>query len=362
MASLREEKAGDKVGYRIRFESVVSSNTKIEVVTEGILTRMIQTDNALEEVGLLIFDEFHERSLQADLALALSLQVQQVMRNELRILIMSATLDGDKLSSILQNAPIITSTGRQFPVAHRYLGGEQDTPIPIRMVRAIFKAWKECKGDILAFLPGAGEIAKTQQLIEAELYEASIHPLFGDLPMKRQQEAIMPSASGQRKIVLATAIAETSLTIEGIAVVVDCGYSRAPRFDPRSGLTRLETLRVSKDAADQRAGRAGRLGPGTCYRLWSEAIHLNLAQSRTPEIMEADFNKGLLKSPVIDSYHLKFNDIGNVTGTYQISTTGGNVQKIRLTGNVYLTILSNVDEDNAFVINLIVEQSSAIIL
>ena len=288
MASLREEKAGDTVGYRIRFESVVSNNTKIEVVTEGILTRMIQTDNALEEVGLIIFDEFHERSLQADLALALSLQVQQVMRNELRILIMSATLDGDKLSSILQNAPIITSTGRQFPVAHRYLGGEQDIPIPSRMARAIFKAWKECKGDILAFLPGAGEIAKTQQLIEAELYEASIHSLFGDLPIKRQQEAIMPSASGQRKIVLATSIAETSLTIEGIAVVVDCGYSRVPRFDPRSGLTRLETLRVSKDAADQRAGRAGRLGPGSCYRLWSEAIHLNLAQSRTPEIMEAD--------------------------------------------------------------------------
>jgi ATP-dependent helicase HrpB len=288
MASLLDEKPGETIGYRIRFESVVSAKTKIEVVTEGILTRMIQTDNALEGVGLIIFDEFHERSLQADLALALSLQVQQVMRQELRILIMSATLDGEKLSALLNHAPIITSNGRQFPVAYQYLNSDLDKPIASSMARAILRAWRECTGDILAFFPGAGEIAKTQQLIEAELSEASIHGLFGDLPLSKQQEAIIPNAAGQRKIVLATSIAETSLTIEGITVVVDCGYARVPRFDPRSGLTRLETIQVSKDAADQRAGRAGRLGPGICYRLWSEAVNLNLLPNRTPEIMEAD--------------------------------------------------------------------------
>jgi ATP-dependent helicase HrpB len=288
MAMLLDENPGDTIGFRIRFESIISDKTKIEVVTEGILTRMIQTDNALEGVGLILFDEFHERSLQADLALALSLQVQQIVRPDLKILIMSATLDGEKLSTTLGNAPLVTSTGRQFPVEHRYLSADQDAPIAIRMARAIIRAWRECKGDILAFLPGAGEISKTEQLLKEELQEASIHPLFGDLPFKKQQEAIMPNATGKRKIVLATAIAETSLTIEGITVVIDCGYTRSPRFDPRSGLTRLETIRVSKDAADQRAGRAGRLGPGICYRLWNEATNVNLLPNRTPEIMEAD--------------------------------------------------------------------------
>ena len=288
MASLRDESTGETVGYRIRFETLVTSRTRIEVVTEGILTRMIQSDNTLEGVGLVIFDEFHERSLQADLALALCLQVQQVIRDDLRILIMSATLDSEKLSSLLGNAPVLTSTGRQFPVEHRYYNFDPDAYIAPRMARAIRKALSESKGDILAFFPGAGEITRTKELLEAEGIGASLCVLFGDLPMKKQEEAILPLPDGRRKIVLATSIAETSLTIEGISVVVDCGYSRVPRFDPRSGLTRLETIRVTKDSADQRAGRAGRLGPGVCYRLWSEGTNASFVPHRTPEIMEAD--------------------------------------------------------------------------
>jgi ATP-dependent helicase HrpB len=287
MAELSGEEVGKTVGYRVRFESRVSRSTRMEVVTEGILTRMIQSDNSLEEIGLLIFDEFHERSLQADLALALSLQVQHVLRDDLKILIMSATLDGEKLSSLLQ-APIVTSQGKQHPVTHYYVPGEQDAPIPVRVARAVRKALVEQPGDILAFLPGAGEIQRTAEILEQENLSASLHPLFGDLSFQKQQQAILPHPQGLRKIVLATSIAETSLTIEGISTVVDSGYSRVPRFDPRSGLTRLETIRVTKDAADQRAGRAGRLGPGVAYRLWSEGVHANLVPHRTPEILEAD--------------------------------------------------------------------------
>jgi ATP-dependent helicase HrpB len=294
MASLREEEAGKSVGYRIRFETKVSSQTVVEVVTEGILTRMIQQDNALEDVGLVIFDEFHERSLQADLALALCLQVQQVLRDDLRVLIMSATLDGEKISLLLGQAPIITSQGRQFPITHHYIP-ETDSPLPVRMTKAILRALREQHGDLLAFLPGAGEISRTAELLENEYTGVVIHALYGDLPMKKQQEAIMPDAQGRRKVVLATSIAETSLTIEGVAIVVDSGVARVPRFDPRSGLTRLETVRVTKDAADQRAGRAGRLGPGVCYRLWSEGSNLHLVPQRSPEILEADLSTLMLE-------------------------------------------------------------------
>ena len=288
MASLSEENVGETIGYRIRFDTQVTDKTRIEVVTEGILTRMIQSDNTLDGIGLIIFDEFHERSLQADLALALCLQVQQVLRDDLHILIMSATLESGKLSALLENAPVVSSTGRQFPVEHRYYNFDPDAYIAPRMARAIHKALSENKGDILAFLPGAGEITKTKELLDAEGIGAAICVLFGDLPMKKQQEAILPLPDGARKVVLSTSIAETSLTIEGITVVVDSGYSRVPRFDPRSGLTRLETIRVTKDAADQRAGRAGRLGPGVCYRLWSAGMNASLVQHRTPEILEAD--------------------------------------------------------------------------
>ncbi|HEX8061517.1 MAG TPA: ATP-dependent helicase HrpB, partial [Cyclobacteriaceae bacterium] len=287
MASLKEEEPGETVGYSVRFESKVSSRTRLHVVTEGILTRMIQSDNSLEGIGMIIFDEFHERSLQADLALALALQVQQVLRPDLRILIMSATLDSEYLSAKL-NSPVITSTGRQFEVERRYINIDPDSQLHIRAGKAIVKALNESTGDILAFLPGAGEIMRTQKLLEESNVGARVHTLYGDLAPKQQQEALMPDGSGARKIILATSIAETSLTIEGVKIVVDCGYSRVPRYDVRSGLTRLETVRVTRDAADQRAGRAGRLGPGVCYRLWAEATQHHLQPSRKPEIEEAD--------------------------------------------------------------------------
>jgi ATP-dependent helicase HrpB len=288
MASLLNESIAETVGYRVRFESKVSKQTRIEVVTEGILTRMLQNDNALENVGLVIFDEFHERSLNADLALALCLQVQQILRNDLRILIMSATLDGAKLSALLNNAPILTSSGKQFPVAIKYLNIDEKQYLPVRMSKAISLALKEQQGDILAFLPGAGEIQRTITLLENENLPVSIQPLYGDLSFQKQQEAILPHPQGKRKIVLSTSIAETSLTIEGITTIVDSGFSRVPVFDTRSGLTKLETVKVTKDAADQRAGRAGRLGPGVCYRLWTEGSHIHLNANRKPEILEAD--------------------------------------------------------------------------
>jgi ATP-dependent helicase HrpB len=288
MADLSEEKIGESIGYRIRFESKVSKQTKIEVVTEGILTRMIQSDNALEEVGLILFDEFHERSLQADLALVLSLQVQELLRPDLRILIMSATLDGEALSKKLNNCPIITSTGKQYPVEIRYEQPDKDENIPQQMAKAIRKALKEQQGDVLAFLPGVSEIMRTEELLSGMAEHVLICSLHGNLPIAQQQQAIMPDPNKRRKVVLATSIAETSLTIEGIATVIDSGYARVPKFDPRSGLSRLETLKVTKDAADQRAGRAGRLGPGMCYRLWTQASQQYLQDVRKPEILEAD--------------------------------------------------------------------------
>jgi len=295
MSEASNQKVGETIGYRVRFDTKAGDATKIEVVTEGILTRLIQSENSLEHIGLLIFDEFHERSLQADLALALSLQIQNILREDLRILIMSATLDGAQLSNLLGNAPVITSTGKQFPVAVTYSSVESNTHISIRMTHAIRKALRDEAGDILAFLPGAGEISRTQQLLEEESIDAIIYPLFGDLPFRQQQAAILPRSDGKRKIVLATSIAETSLTIEGIRVVIDSGVSRVPRFDPRSGLTRLETVRVTNDSADQRAGRAGRLGPGVCYRLWTEGIQRNLIAHRKPEILEADLASFILE-------------------------------------------------------------------
>jgi ATP-dependent helicase HrpB len=295
MASLLNEDAGETTGYRVRFENKVSAKTRIEVVTEGILTRMIQSDSALEGVGLVIFDEFHERSLQADLALALTHQVQSLLRNDLRILIMSATLDGEGISERMGSAPILTSDGRQYPVTHIHVPTEKDDRLAAVVTQTIIRALREQKGDMLVFLPGAGEINRVAQQLREANVGAIITPLYGDLPFKKQQEAIMPDAGGARKIVLATSIAETSLTIEGITTVIDSGYARVPRFDPRSGLTRLETIRVTKDAADQRAGRAGRLGPGVCYRLWSAATERMLQPSRQPEILEADLTTLVLE-------------------------------------------------------------------
>ncbi|GIW36459.1 MAG: ATP-dependent helicase HrpB [Meiothermus sp.] len=286
MAALLGEETGQTVGYRVRFESRVGPQTRIEVLTEGILTRRLQKDPGLAGVGLVIFDEFHERSLQADLGLVLCREVQQALREDLRILLMSATLDTEGLGRLLE-APVVTAEGRLYPVEVRYLPRDPEGPLPGVVAGAVSRALAEHPGDILVFLPGVGEIARTQRLLAERHPEVKITPLYGDLPLAAQQAAILPDPQ-RRKVVLSTSIAETSLTIEGIRVVVDSGYSRLPRFDAKSGLTRLETVRVTQDAAEQRRGRAGRLGPGVCYRLWSQATHGQLLKERRPEILEAD--------------------------------------------------------------------------
>ncbi|MCB1919692.1 MAG: ATP-dependent helicase HrpB [Candidatus Competibacteraceae bacterium] len=290
MAALLDEPVGQTVGYRIRFDHQISRHTRIEVLTEGILTRRLQHDPTLEGVGLVIFDEFHERSLHADLALALCLDSQQGFRADLRLFVMSATLDGAAVARLLGDAPIMTSEGRAWPVDRCYLPRDPDGLDLTVVVRGILNALAQHAGDVLVFLPGGGEIRQVLRRLEIEpvCSGLALIPLYGDLPGDAQQRALQPDPNGQRKVVLATPIAETSLTIEGVSVVVDAGWTRVPRFDPRSGLTRLATVRVSADAAEQRAGRAGRLGPGTCYRLWSEAAQGRLRPQRAPEIQEAD--------------------------------------------------------------------------
>lgn len=307
MSSLIDDEIGKTIGYRVRFDNRVSAKTKIEVVTEGILTRMLHADNALEDVGLVIFDEFHERSLHADLALALCREAQQVLRPDLRIMIMSATLNMSQLTALLK-APVAVSEGKQFPVEIIYNGDADETLRPELTARTVIKAVKEQEGDTLVFLPGEGEIKKCEELLRAALPDFSIHPLYGQLPQHEQFAAIMPNKFGKRKVVLATSIAETSLTIEGIKIVVDTGFGRSSRFDTRSGLSKLETLRISKDSADQRAGRAGRLSSGVCYRMWTKATHERLAEHRIPEIMEAD-----LASLVLDMANWGVNDILQLT-------------------------------------------------
>jgi len=296
MAELLGEQVGETVGYRIRFESRVSSKTKIEVVTEGILTRMLQQDNSLEGVGIVIFDEFHERSIFADVALALCRDAQQVLREDLRILVMSATLNLEELKNLLQ-APVVESLGKQYPVDLIYTEQPDIFMLAESAAFTVNRALTEQKGDVLVFLPGEGEIRKCEEILK-RTSGIEIHPLYGNLPPHQQMAAIMPSKSGTRKVVIATSIAETSLTIEGIKVVVDSGYGRVQKFDARSGLSKLETIQISKDSADQRAGRAGRLSPGVCYRLWSKPMHAKLAAHRTPEIMEADLASFVLDMAV----------------------------------------------------------------
>lgn len=287
MASLIGEKAGQSVGFRIRFENKVSDQTKVEVLTEGILTRMIQDDNSLSDIGMVIFDEFHERSIHADVAMAFCREVQKVLRPDLRIMIMSATLDMPKLSQLL-GAPVIKSDGKLYPVEVKYVGEHDLMLLPEMVSKTVLDASKKHDGDILVFLPGQGEIRKCETILQGLLREFKILPLYGQLPQNQQYAAIMPNTNGQRKVVLATSIAETSLTIEGIKVVVDAGFVRSSKFDPNSGLSRLHTTSISKDSADQRTGRAGRLSPGTCYRMWSLATNERLASHRIPEIKEAD--------------------------------------------------------------------------
>lgn len=307
MSELLEDPLGNTIGYRIRFDTRVSDNTKVEVLTEGILTRILQHDQELENVGLIIFDEFHERSIHADVALALCREAQSVLRPDLKILIMSATLNVPQLSELLQ-APVVSSDGRQYPVDVQYTGENDLRLIPEMAARTVIRAAKENQGDILAFFPGQGEIRKCETLLRKELKGFHIHPLYGQLPQKQQWAAIRPNREGKRKVVLATSIAETSLTIEGIKTVVDSGYGRSSQFDPRSGLSGLHTHLISKDIADQRAGRAGRLEPGKCYRMWSLATHERLDDHRTPEILEAD-----LASLVLDMAIWGIQDVSQLT-------------------------------------------------
>ena len=296
MAKTLGERAGETVGYRVRFGSKVSRSTRIEVVTEGIFARQILDDPELSGVGAVLFDEFHERSLDADLGLALARDAQTGLREELRILVMSATIDGARIAKLLGDAPVINSEGRAFPVETRYLGRKQDMQIERQMADAIASALRADVGSVLAFLPGAAEIRRTQNFLAERVQDASteIVPLFGALDSAVQDRAIQPAPKGQRKVVLATSIAETSLTIEGVRIVVDCGLARVPRYEPDIGLTRLETVRASRAAVDQRRGRAGRTEPGICYRLWDEPQTASLPPYTQPEILSADLSTLLL--------------------------------------------------------------------
>ena len=290
MADLLGEDVGETVGYWVRMESRVGPATRIEVITEGILTRRLIDDPELAGVGVVIFDEFHERGIHTDLGLALCLEARAALREDLRILIMSATLDGSAVSVLLGAAPVIASAGRVFPVETRHLDRPEPRGLDRAMAAAIRRALAGEAGGILAFLPGEAEIRRVQALLEEADLESGVRvaPLYGALSARDQDAAVRPAGQGVRKVVLATDIAETSLTIEGMRIVIDSGYRRRPRFDAGSGMTRLETRRVSRAGADQRRGRAGRLEPGICYRLWPEAETAALARFETPEIMEAD--------------------------------------------------------------------------
>jgi ATP-dependent helicase HrpB len=291
---LGEEGAGGRVGYRVRGETRVGPATRIEVVTEGVLTRMLQSDPSLAGIGLIVFDEFHERSVHADLGLALALHSRSLLRPDLRILVMSATLDPAPVAGLLGDAPVVVSHGRTFPVETHWrrqpLEGGSGARVESAVAATVERALTTHEGDVLVFLPGAGEIRWTERrLAERRLGpNVTVRPLFGDLGRREQDAAIAPSRPGERKVVLATSIAETSLTIEGVRVVIDSGLMRVPRFDPGTGLTRLTTVRVTRDAADQRRGRAGRTAPGVCYRLWTRAEERGLVRHRSPEILEAD--------------------------------------------------------------------------
>lgn len=290
MASLLKESVGETVGYTMRLDRKVGPKTRIEVVTEGVLVRRLQRDPTLPDTGLVIFDEFHERSLDADLGLALTLEARAALRDDLKIMVMSATLDGVAVASLLGDAPVLRSAGRAFPVETRFLDKPAGDDYAAETVRLIRRALCDESGSILAFLPGAGEIRRAATQLEAAglAPDVILAPLYGDLSAVEQDRAISPAPTGSRKVVLATAIAETSLTIEGVRVVVDSGKSRLPRFDPASGMSRLETVKVSAAAAAQRRGRAGRTGPGVCYRAWTMEEDRALIAHHPPEIAAAD--------------------------------------------------------------------------
>jgi ATP-dependent helicase HrpB len=290
MAALKREPVGKTVGFRTRLETRVSRDTRVEVVTEGILTRMLQADPELLDIGCVIFDEFHERSLNADLGLALCIESQATLREDLRLLIMSATLDMMPLASLLGDAPVVTAEARNFEVETCYVARRPGITLELQTAQVLRSALARHDGDILCFLPGAAEIRHVQSALQETISDPLVRvlPLYGELSGAAQDAAIAPAAAGERKIVLATTIAETSLTIEGIRVVIDSGLRRYAEFDPATGMSRLVTTKVSQAAADQRRGRAGRLSAGVCYRLWSESTHALLAAHTAPEILYAD--------------------------------------------------------------------------
>jgi len=296
MAQTLGERVGETVGYRVRFGSKVSRATRIEVVTEGIFAQQILRDPELSGVAAVLFDEFHERSLDADLGLALARDAQTGLREDLRILVMSATLDGARVGKLLGNAPVVASEGRAFAVETRYVGRKPDQPLERQMADTIAVALRADAGSVLAFLPGAAEIRRTQNFLEERVRDANVDivPLYGALDAGVQDRAIAPPPKGRRKVVLATSIAETSLTIDGVRIVVDSGMARVPRYEPDIGLTRLETVRASRAAVDQRRGRAGRTEPGVCYRLWDEPQTLSLPAYTQPEILSADLSSLVL--------------------------------------------------------------------
>jgi ATP-dependent helicase HrpB len=351
MAHNLGERVGDTVGYRVRFGSKVSRATRIEVVTEGIFSRQILDDPELTDVAAVLFDEFHERSLDADLGLALARDAQVGLREDLRILVMSATLDGARVAKLLGEAPVIASEGRAFPVETRYLGRRADAPLERQMADAIAMALRADPGSVLAFLPGAAEIRRTQNFLGERVHDASIEivPLFGALDAAVQDRAIAPARQGQRKVVLATSIAETSLTIEGVRIVVDSGVARVPRYEPDIGLTRLETVRASRAAVDQRRGRAGRTEPGVCYRLWDEPQTASLAAYTQPEILSADLSSLVLDlaqwgvsdpsalafldsppAPALKEARTLLRELGALDGDGRITTEGKSLRALAL--------------------------------
>src|SRR6266550_7574356 len=295
MAKTLRERVGDTIGLRVRFGSRMSAKTRIEVVTEGVFTRLILDDPELSGVAAVLFDEFHERSLDADLGLALAHDAQQGLREDLKILVMSATIDGARVAALLGDAPVIESHGRAFPVETRYTGRDPRARIEDQMAEAVTRALRAEPGSVLAFLPGAAEIRRAETLLKERVDAATdVVALYGALDADTQDRAIAPAPPGRRKVVLATSIAETSLTIEGVRIVIDSGLARVPRYEPDVGLTRLETVRVSRAAADQRRGRAGRTEPGVAYRLWGEPQTTSLEPYVRPEILAADLSSFVL--------------------------------------------------------------------
>src|SRR6266568_3342357 len=350
MAATLREQVGDTLGLRLRFGSKISRRTRIEVVTEGVFTRLILEDPALEGVAAILFDEFHERSLDSDLGLALAIEVQRELRPDLKLAIMSATLDGGRVAELLGGATIIESRGRAFPVDTRYLGRDTRAAVEPQMADAIASALRAEHGSVLAFLPGAGEIRRAEALLRERVRDpaVSIVPLYGALDADTQDRAIAPAPPGRRKIVLATSIAESSLTIQGVRIVVDSGLARVPRYEPGVGLTRLVTVRVSRASADQRRGRAGREEPGVCLRLWDAPQTASLEPHNKPEILVADLSAFVLDlafwgsdadrlalldpppKPALDQARELLRELSAVDGDNRITEWGRRLRKLPL--------------------------------